>query len=72
MKFSTVMFQDGKNTGVDVPEDLRSSIDGAGLAAAWDKLAPRAKKAHVAKVVEAKTAETRARRIIAILVTLGG
>lgn len=57
---------------VDVPEDLRSSIDGAGLAAAWDKLAPSAKKAHVANVVEAKTAETRARRIIAILVKLGG
>lgn len=56
---------------VEVPEDLRSSIDGAGLAAAWDRLAPSAKKAHVASVLDAKAPETRARRIIAILAKLG-
>jgi hypothetical protein len=52
---------------VELPDDLRSALDATpAIAAAWDKLAPSARKAHVTAVLGAKAAETRARRIAAI------
>ena len=55
---------------VEVPEDLATALESAGVAAAFEKLAPSAKKAHVTNVDGAKTAETRTRRIEAIVAKL--
>ena len=53
---------------VEVPDDLRSALDGSPAAlAAWEKLSPSARKAHVTAVLGAKAADTRARRIAAIM-----
>lgn len=49
---------------VEVPADLAEALDAVpGARAAFDKLAPSHKKAHVSSVEEAKSAETRLRRI---------
>jgi hypothetical protein len=56
---------------VEVPDDLRSALDASpAAAAAWEKLAPSYKKAHVTSVLGAKAAETRARRIAAVVLKL--
>ena len=55
-----------------VPDDLAAALDGAGLRAAFDALAPSRRKAHVVSVEGAKAAETRERRIAAVLTALGG
>ncbi len=55
---------------VEVPEDLASALATAGATAAFEKLAPSAKKAHVTNVEGAKTAETRARRVESIVAKL--
>jgi hypothetical protein len=52
---------------VEVPGDLASALDAADLRAAFDALAPSARKAHVANVEGAKAEETRRRRIAAIV-----
>ena len=58
---------------VEVPADLRAAIDGsASAAAAWDKLSYTYRKEHVRTVLDAKKAETRARRIQAIVAKLEG
>jgi hypothetical protein len=58
---------------VEVPADLRAALDGsAAAAAAWQKLAYSHQKAHVTAVLGAKAAETRARRIAAVVAKLGG
>ena len=46
-----------------VPEDFAAALEAAGLRAAFDKLAPSHRKEHVRAIDEAKTAETRIRRI---------
>jgi len=51
---------------VEVPDDLAAALDAAGARAAFDALAPSARKAHVANVEGAKTADTRARRITSL------
>jgi hypothetical protein len=57
---------------VDVPADLRAALDASPTAAAaWDKLSNSNRKAQVESVLGAKAAETRARRIAAILAKLG-
>ena len=48
---------------VDVPEDFAAALDAAGARAAFDKLAFSHRKEHVRAIEEAKTAETRTRRI---------
>src|ERR1700712_4288775 len=56
---------------VEVPDDLRVALDGSpAAAAAWEKLAPSNKKAHVTSVLGAKAAETRSRRIAAVVLKL--
>lgn len=54
------------------PQDLAEALDAAGLRAAFDRLAPSHQKAHVASVDSAKAAETRARRVAAVVAKLGG
>jgi uncharacterized protein YdeI (YjbR/CyaY-like superfamily) len=57
---------------VEVPADLRAALDASPRAAeAWEKLSFSNRKAHVEAVQGAKTAETRARRIAAIVGKLG-
>ncbi len=48
---------------VAVPEDFASALDAAGLRAQFDKLAFSHRKEHVRAIDDAKTPETRARRI---------
>lgn len=54
----------------EVPDDLAAALDDAGVRAAFDALAPSARKAHVTNVEGAKAAETRERRIAAIVAKL--
>jgi len=56
---------------IEVPEDLAAAIAAAGAQAAWDKLAPSAKKAHVVSVEGAKAADTRQRRVEKAVASLG-
>ena len=55
---------------VDVPEDLGTALDAAGLRAQFDALSPSARKAHVTSVESAKAAETRARRVEGVVAKL--
>ncbi len=48
---------------VTVPEDFATALDAAGLRATFDKLAFSHRKEHVRAIDDAKTPETRARRI---------
>ncbi|WP_353814771.1 YdeI/OmpD-associated family protein [Agromyces sp. SYSU T00266] len=49
---------------VEPPEDLAAALDSTpGAREAFDRLAPSHRKAHVTAIVDAKTPETRARRI---------
>jgi hypothetical protein len=52
---------------VEVPEDLAAALAAAGLRDTFDKLAPSHRKAHVTSVEGAKAAETRARRVSAVV-----
>ena len=57
---------------VEVPKDLRAALDASPAAAdAWEKLSFSNRKAHVEAVEGAKAAETRTRRIAAIVAKLG-
>jgi Bacteriocin-protection, YdeI or OmpD-Associated/Domain of unknown function (DUF1905) len=58
---------------VEVPADLRAALDASPTAAAaWETLAYTHKKEHVRSVRDAKKAETRARRIAAVVAKLDG
>lgn len=58
---------------VEVPADLRAALGEAPEAeSAWEKLSFSHQKAHVTSVLGAKAAETRARRIAAVVAKLGG
>ena len=58
---------------IDVPEDFAAALDAAPIArAAFDALSYSNKSAYVIAVRDAKTAETRRRRIDAAIVKLGG
>jgi hypothetical protein len=48
---------------VEVPADLAAALDAAGLREAFDRLSYSARKEHVRQVEDAKTSETRTRRI---------
>lgn len=48
---------------VEVPDDLAAALEQHGLRARFDALAPSHRKEHVRAIVEAKAAETRARRV---------
>ena len=55
---------------VEVPDDLAAALAAADLRAAFDKLSPSHQKAHVTSVESAKAAETRARRVEAVVAKL--
>ncbi|MDF2993523.1 MAG: uncharacterized protein K0S37_4037 [Microbacterium sp.] len=52
---------------IEVSDDLAAALTEAGVRAAFDALAPSARKAHATNVEGAKAADTRARRITAIV-----
>jgi hypothetical protein len=52
---------------VEVPPDLAAALDEAGVRAAFDALAVSHRKEHVRSINEAKAAETRQRRIAAVV-----
>jgi hypothetical protein len=52
---------------VELPVDLAAALTEAGARDAFDALAPSVQKAHVTNVEGAKTEETRARRVAAIV-----
>lgn len=55
---------DDKPRVVEAPGDLQAALDADPVAkAAWDKLAPSHKKAHVTAIEGAKAADTRLRRV---------
>lgn len=57
---------------VAVPGDLAGALEEAGLTAVFAALPPSARKAHAASVEGAKAAETRARRVAAVVAKLAG
>ncbi len=58
---------------VEVPTVLAAALDGSAAAkAAWAKLSYSRQKAHVTSINGAKAPETRARRVAAVVATLGG
>ena len=58
---------------VEVPADLQSALDGSAVAAtAWETLSYTHKKEHVRAVLDAKKADTRTRRIAAVVAKLEG
>jgi Bacteriocin-protection, YdeI or OmpD-Associated/Domain of unknown function (DUF1905) len=58
---------------VEIPDDLQSALNSsATAAAAWDKLSYIHRKEHVRSVLDAKKAETRTRRIAAVVAKLEG
>ena len=58
---------------VEVPDDLQSAINSsATAAAAWEKLSYTHRKENVRSVLDAKKAETRKRRVAAVVAKLEG
>jgi hypothetical protein len=58
---------------VEVPADLRDALDASPTAAAaWEKLSYTYRKEHARSVLDAKKAETRTRRIAAVVAKLEG
>ena len=55
---------------VELPDDLSAALAAAGLREKFDGLSPSQRKAHVTSVESAKAAETRARRIDAVVAKL--
>ena len=51
----------------DVPDDLAEALAAAGVRDAFDALAPSRQKAHITSVEGAKAADTRARRVAAVV-----
>ena len=64
---------DTEERKVAVPDDLRDALAGDGAAAAaFEKLAYSHQQRHVLAVEEAKTAETRARRVAKVIEVVKG
>ncbi|WP_199422512.1 YdeI/OmpD-associated family protein [Actinotalea solisilvae] len=57
---------------VEVPDDLAAALATAGARDAFDRLAPSHRKAHVGSVEDARTPETRQRRIAAVVAKVTG
>jgi len=68
---AVVLTVDDSPRTVEVPDDLGAALDAAGVRDGFDALAPSYRKAHVTSVESAKTPETRARRIAAVVTKLG-
>ena len=57
---------------VEMPEGLAAAIRAAGLTAQWEALTPGRRRGLVHPIASAKRAETRARRVEALLAELRG
>ena len=57
---------------IEVPDDFAAALADAGLRERFDALAPSHRKEHVRAIVEAKAADTRARRIVKAIEKLQG
>lgn len=57
---------------VEVPDDLATALSASGVTDAFAALSRSARKAHVTAVEGAKAAETRARRVEAVVAKLRG
>ncbi|MEO0388499.1 MAG: YdeI/OmpD-associated family protein [Pseudomonadota bacterium] len=55
---------------VEVPSDVAAALSAAGLTAAWSDLRPGVRRRHLHSVETARRADTRARRIAALLAAL--
>ncbi|WP_369258180.1 YdeI/OmpD-associated family protein [Geodermatophilus amargosae] len=66
-----VAFDGGERT-VEVPPDLAEALAAAGLRDAFDRLPPGRRKEHARSVTDAKKADTRARRVSAVVTALSG
>lgn len=54
--------------GLEIPDDLASVLKAdAGILAMWERLRPSCQRKHVSSVVDAKSPETRTRRIAAVV-----
>ncbi len=56
--------------GVELPEDLVAALEASGTQAAFEKSAPSKRKEFVRQVLEAKTQQTRVRRIEKVVAQL--
>lgn len=65
------LIHDTSTRDTPVPEDLAAALDAAGVRKAFDALAPSHRKEHVRSVTDAKTPETRQRRIAKVVEGLG-
>jgi hypothetical protein len=63
---------DTEERTVDVPQGLLDALRAAGLAEAWNNLSYTHRKEHARSVADAKTPETRARRIKKAVETIAG
>ena len=67
------LVHDDKPRVIEPPDDLAAALAANPAAlAAWDKLAPSHRKAHVTAIEGAKAADTRARRVEKAIATLRG
>jgi hypothetical protein len=57
---------------VEVPPDLAAALEAAGARARFDGLSYSVRKEHVRQVEDAKTPETRERRIVKVVGSVGG
>jgi len=57
---------------VEVPPDLAAALEAAGARARFDGLSYSARKEHVRQVEDAKTPETRERRIVKVVGSVSG
>lgn len=66
-----IVLDDAPRT-VEVPEDFAAALAAAGAREAFDKLAFSHRKEHVRSIEEAKTADTRTRRLEKAVATIKG
>ena len=52
---------------VEVPDDIRRALRSSGTTDAWDAMTPGARRGRLAQIATAKRAETRAKRITALV-----
>ena len=67
-----VLTHDAVERTVEVPPDLADALAAAGVRETFDRLAYSHRKEHVRSVTEAKKAETRARRVAAVVDAVSG
>lgn len=70
--YTVDIVRDTSERTVEVPDDLAQAIKAAKATTAWERLSYTARKEHVRKVLEAKTQETRDRRIAKVIDSLSG